>query len=190
VDLYYSTASTGSKWFTRALHDLTLDKETQTAWLDWSPEWTDMVLEFGTGGTGRFLNQSFDLMSRFASGRPIERNEVPLLRKITGDVTDGDRQRYGYEKLYEIIDLGLRLNRIQKYEREDYQDARAAAGDRVKLINLAKVTKKGLANLRKLRDKARETDDYEKEVYYQEKINDRLNRFTKRYREVVYNQPK
>ena len=185
---FYGTARDASRSIAEWMAETTrLDDSTPV--VDVSPEWLDMTWDFYTGAVGRFAADTLGMTKKLVKGEAWEYKEFPITRKVVGNVAPSDVKMEFYEEYYKILDLD---SRVRKQVRDGFPEKakamRDSAGDRMKLVPMAKLTKKKLRKLKKqlnLAKKAGKTEAVNKLEKTQLRI---MNQYLKQYRRVMYNQ--
>ena len=94
---FFKGASEGSKAVADVLNRATGGNEAEAGMIDVSPEYLDHAFGFVTGGAGRFVGRSVDVVAKAATGNfdDIESRDVPFVRSITYEAGEWlDRDRY------------------------------------------------------------------------------------------------
>ena len=81
---YWNSVREPSRWVTEQINALTGGSEMRPGAIDISPEAIDLMIDFFTGGAGRFISDSVSTPIKAIQDKEIESYEVPLLRKLYG----------------------------------------------------------------------------------------------------------
>jgi len=183
---HFSNVRDTSKDLAKWLHEATLDPETLTATIDVSPEWIDMMVDFGTGSVGRILSDSFGLIKASVSGDEMpELKRYPMVRKVYATIGDSDRQRLFYEKFHEMLTVQQRLG--------DAPTPVAKAelirnlGKRRQLLGPTKLTNSALTRLNKALKAAKKAGNKDAEKRIKEQRMTLMQRYMTQYYRIMYN---
>ncbi len=93
---YFAGASDASKALADTMNRATGGSIAESGLIDVSPEYIDHMFGFATGGMGRFVGRTVDVISKSVTGNfeEIESRNIPLVRDVlyeTGDWLDRDR---------------------------------------------------------------------------------------------------
>ena len=184
---FYRNAREGSKEMAAWLNEATMDPETRKAWADVSPEWIDMMIDFTTGSFGRVVVDTGQFISNVSDRTPMEWNQIPMARKVVGEVGESAQRADFYEAFYEVIDINTDLSRVKREQGvQRWREARDAVGKRSALLAFAKTTQKRLRAVRtQLKDAQRKGDEARLERL-QTREKQIMDRFMSRYRKVMY----
>jgi len=154
---------------------------------DISPDVIEHITEFGLGGIYRAGMGAIDAVERVTSDREVDPTRVPFLSKVFGrdDSDYADQERF-YDTRQLIINA--------KKEREDARGQERIAADQAnnfihRLYPQMLATEKFLRQQRDRRDKVRDDDrltEAERDEQLErirERMDDRIDRFNKRYQE-------
>lgn len=154
---------------------------------DISPDVIEHITEFGLGGIYRAGMGALDAAERVTSGREIDPTRAPFLSKVFGrdDSDYADQERF-YDTRQLIINA--------KKEREDARGQERIAADQAnnfihRLYQPMLATEKFLRQQRDRRDKVRDDDrltEAERDAQLEkirERMDDRIDRFNRRYQE-------
>jgi len=185
---FYQNVPEEYKTFTKWLAEITKNPGTQKSLIDWSPEWVDMIADTLTGAAGRVAVDSGRFIYNAATQGPeMEWRDIPIARKVIGEVGPSDRKRSFYDAFYEIEDVKAAVNRAKS--EGDNTQVRKIFDDikqRRKLFGTNKLTKSQLNKLKKQKKNAikKDRDDLVRRIEEQElKI---MDRYMETYREVMY----
>jgi len=186
---FYGGASTASKMIADGLNRATGGTVAESGAVDVSPEYIDHATGFLTGGAGRFLGQSADIVTKAVRGEwdDIEQYKIPFANRLytdTGDFLDNNR----YYKFREDVKEKLDAAKV-------YREAGKPVPDHIRqakrLEDVLKAAEKVLAQqriaLRGLDDNDSLTPDVKRER--RKRITDAQHRqmmvFNKRYIQVM-----
>lgn len=183
-EMYFRSAREGSKDVARWLNEYSDGNEVRPGWLDVSPEWIDLFIDHFTGGAGRFTANTADTMQRILTGKEIETQNVPFVRKLTGYNNEyGVKSRY-----YEWSkDVAIAKNEIRTLKGEQLEKARRNPA--VKLINDYSNADSQIRDLREIRRDMVKRDAPESEIdKIDEKIRKVMAQFNRKYAAKVLNE--
>lgn len=150
--------------------------EYESGWLDFSPDSIDHLIKFYTGGLGKTLSRSENVVEKKLTGKPVESHEIPLYRRFRYTTNP----RIMADRFYD--DYKANIERLQdmkeaKYELDPTQRA---------LLNLRPVmsaTEKKIKRLRELRDR----NEYGSPEWsaVNDQIHDEFAKFNKRYQDTA-----
>ena len=184
---FYSNARKESRAIAEWLNEATIDKETRKAWIDVSPEWLDMGYDFLTGSLGRFAADTKGMTEKLITGESWEYREFPVVRKMVGELGASGIKTEFYDAYYGILDMDTDLRRLSREDTpEEYKAALAGVGDRVKVIPIAKATKKQLNKMKKQLKIAEKAGNQKLVNQIEARQLDLMKLYIKRYRNIIY----
>ena len=181
---FYSGVRQESKMIAEWLAEASLDEETLKSSIDVSPEWLDMGYDFVTGSLGRVVADTGGMTKKLFRGEDWDFKEFPLLRKGVGEIGDSYRKTRFYDRYYEVLDIDTALRKLEGTP--EYKERRKGVGERIKLIPMAKATRKQLRGLNKLYKAAKVAGDHARAQEIDDKRMAIMNKYLKRYHEVMY----
>ena len=93
--MHWSSARETSKFVAKWLNDNTGGNEVRPGDINVSPEWLELIWDTATGGLGRTVGNSTDVLARVIQGKPVPTKNIPFVRKVTGyDSQYGVKTRY------------------------------------------------------------------------------------------------
>jgi hypothetical protein len=122
--------------------------------MDISPEWIDMMLDFATGSVGRVAVDAGEFARDLLSGGELELNDIPIIRKVVGEVGSSAEKAEFYDAFYEIEDIRSELSRIRREMPGDYAGAVAGIGKRRELLEFTRETKSRMNAIKKVKAEA------------------------------------
>lgn len=188
---FYSGARESSRNIAEWLAETFRDEETTKipAAVDISPEWIDMAFDFTTGALGRFVADTGTMTKKLMTGETWEYKELPIARKLIGNVAPSDIKMEFYENYYEILDMDARIRkRARDGDMVEAAAMRRSVGPRLNLVGIAKLTKKKLTKLKKHIKFAKKAGNAEQVKKLEKRQLRIMNQYLKRYRLVLYNQ--
>ena len=142
-----------TKAMTKWLNKITGGSEFRSGFIDLNPDKIDFMLEFLTGGAGKFTLRSYGVMEKIFSGNwdEIEARQVPFLRTFYG-------QPYKYTDISDFYDRYYLVNQMQEEVKAGIISG--AEANRVsKVFYLGKNIRKQLSNLKKREDAVMQIKD-------------------------------
>ena len=188
---FYSGARQSSRNIAEWLAETFRDEETTKIpqLLDISPEWIDMAFDFTTGALGRFAADTGTMTRKLMQGEAWEYKEIPIVRKLVGNVAPSDIKMEFYESYYTILDMDSRIRKqITDGNPEKAKAMRLGVGNRLKMVPMAKLTKKKLRKIKKQMNNAKRLGNDEQMKVLEKHQLRIMNQYLKRYRNVIYNQ--
>lgn len=186
---YFKNARQSSKEIAGWLGELTQNPETLKSSVDVSPEWIDMLFDFATGSVGRFAADTAEGVATLMSDRPLpELNDIPMARKVIGEVGEGAERGEFYDKFYEIEDIRTELSRIKTDDPAMYREKMDGIGRRKYLIGYTKATKSQLNKLKKAKREAERRGNQKAADQFDARMLQIMQRYTRQYNKVMYRQ--
>jgi len=186
---FFSGARKESRFVADLLAETFRDKETLKVpqIVDVSPEWIDMGFDFFTGSLGRFAADTYGMAGKLITGEPWEYKEMPIARKVVGNVAPSDIKSDFYDSYYEVLDINKRIrNAIRDGYPERAKDMSNSVGPRLKLIPLAKATKSKLRKIKKQMNKARREGSDVVVKRMEKKQLEVMKKYSKIYNRTIY----
>ncbi|MCK9492675.1 MAG: hypothetical protein M0Q24_11385, partial [Sulfurimonas sp.] len=87
-ELYYESNSKILRGATRVLNELTGGDRYTGGYVSLSPADVGHLLESYTGGVGRTIIRGFDTVARITSGEAPDFDNIPVVRRFSGEATD------------------------------------------------------------------------------------------------------
>lgn len=181
--MHFSTARQGSKELTEFLNDITGGNEVRPGAINISPEVIDLLVDTFTGGAGRTVANTGDFVARLATGKELETENIPFLRKVTGFNND-----YGIKGRYYEWSKGVGYSKDEAKKLTGEELIEAKKRPEYKLVGIFNQTERELRGLRKRRRALEKNGADDKQLeQMDEQIRRAMARFNKQYVRVMFN---
>lgn len=153
----WSSVNPALKEVAETMNRMTGGNEFRPGYIDVSPETLEHMIEFSTGGVGKFILRTEKTISAINNNEDLEANDVPLLRRFVGK-----KSRYVDRSLYYDMRDDVRL--VEKEYRGQHGKGRSKEAQQVqrdypvefRMIGAVKTAEKQLRKIRKQAKQAKE----------------------------------
>ena len=147
---YFSSVSEVSKDVAQWANKITGGNAVRPGVIDFSPEYLDHLLDFIGGGAGTTLRRAFSVADSFTSDKPLDWNEMPMVRRLIGS----SDPRFATNRYYENRDA---LDAVKKEIRYleglgNFQEAARVRMDNRALLGAETAIKQADRQLKQLRE--------------------------------------
>jgi hypothetical protein len=148
---HWSNTSAGWKLIAQSLNTLTGGNEYQSGYIDHSPEVYEYWFDFATGSAGKFVSRVTSGAGMLLTGDivDIEANDIPLVRKLYGEVGKrADVERY-YNNKEEVLAVRQAVkDAVKNGDRERAKEIRQDEKARLSIAGAFASIDRAISNLR------------------------------------------
>jgi len=194
---YFRGVTEASKAVAREANRVTGGDEVTPGWISVSPELIDYSFGVALGGVGRFLGQSTNVIVKAMdpTSEPIEKREIPFVRRLKVTKGDGTDQRIFYERAEVIEDYATQLRHWEDPDSRNRAKAleirNSVEGRLIEPLKAARSDLRSISRDRKNLEQRHEAGRISDEAFkqrddvFQSRVDRAINRFNTRYNKAV-----